>query len=329
MSTRRLIAAPLLALLLLPLAPPRARAQDGIGEYRGAAALGIALRRLGTTKRVLMIGAHPDDEDTQLLAALALEQGADVAYLSLTRGEGGQNGIGPELHEALGLLRSEELLAARRVDGATQFFGREYDFGFSKTAEETFRHWPHEQVIRDVVSVIRLWRPDIVVSVWSGTPRDGHGQHQASGIVAREAYEAAGDSAQFRDLAAAGLLPYHPAKLYLSRRGTQDGATLRIAMGDMDPLIGRSPFQLAMASRSRHRSQDMGAPQPAGPRWGYLQRLSPAPSGEETSIWAGVDTTLGQREPSLAEYDRIAADVRSSAAVLDPGALIDRLARAV
>ena len=128
---------------------------DRAGEYRGAAALGLQLRRLGTTKRVLMVGAHPDDEDTQLLARFALEEGAEVAYLTLTRGEGGQNGIGPELGEGLGLLRTEELLAARRVDGARQYFTRAYDFGFSKSAEETFRHWPREEVLRDVVTVIR------------------------------------------------------------------------------------------------------------------------------------------------------------------------------
>ncbi|HET7232310.1 MAG TPA: PIG-L family deacetylase, partial [Longimicrobium sp.] len=145
MRTRTIAAAALLALALTPAVPLAAPAQEGVGEYRGAAALGLSLRRLGTTKRVLMIGAHPDDEDTQLLAALALEQGADVAYLSLTRGEGGQNGIGPELGEGLGLLRTEELLAARRVDGATQFFTRAYDFGFSKRAEETFRHWPRRE----------------------------------------------------------------------------------------------------------------------------------------------------------------------------------------
>src|SRR5687767_7188551 len=235
----------LAAALLLPCAPVPARAQDGGSEYRGAAALGLQLRTLGTTKRVLMVGAHPDDEDTQLLAALALKEGADVAYLSLTRGDGGQNGIGPELGEALGVLRTEELLAARRVDGATQFFTRAYDFGFSKNAEETFRHWPRREVLGDAVGVIRLWRPDIVVAVFSGTPRDGHGHHQVSAIIAREAFEAAGDSTAFPEQLRAGLAPFRPAKLYRSLRGRSDSATVRIAVGGLDPLVGRSPFQLA------------------------------------------------------------------------------------
>jgi LmbE family N-acetylglucosaminyl deacetylase len=328
MVTRRIAGAALLGLALLPCAPPSARAQEGIGEYRGAAALGLALRRLGTTKRVLMVGAHPDDEDTQLLAALALEQGADVAYLSLTRGEGGQNGIGPELHEALGLLRTEELLAARRVDGATQFFSRAYDFGFSKNADEAFRHWPREEVLRDVVGVIRLWRPDVVVAVFTGTPRDGHGQHQVSAIVAREAFDAAGDPSRFPEQIAAGLAPYRPAKYYQSQRGDSASASDAIAVGGMDPLIGRSPFQLAMASRSRHRSQDMGRPELAGPRTGYLRLVVPAGSAER-SIWQGIDTTLSQRAPSLAAYDRAVAQARAAANVLRPDALVDPLAAAV
>jgi LmbE family N-acetylglucosaminyl deacetylase len=329
MRIEKITAAAALALALLPAAPPTARAQQGIGEYRGAAAMGLALRRLGTTKRVLMIGAHPDDEDTQLLAALALEQGADVAYLSLTRGDGGQNGIGPELHEALGVLRTEELLAARRVDGATQFFTRAYDFGFSKSAEETFRHWPRQEILRDAVGIIRLWRPDVVVAVFSGTPRDGHGQHQVSAIIAREAFDAAGDSTAFPEQLRAGLAPFQPKKFYRSLRGRPDSATVRIAMGGMDPLVGRSPFQLAMASRSRHRSQDMGAPEPAGPRWGYLMRLVPAATGPEASIWSGIDSTLTARDAHFADYDRTVDEVRRSAEILDPGALVDRLAAAV
>jgi LmbE family N-acetylglucosaminyl deacetylase len=285
-------------------------------EYGGAAGLGLSLRRLGVAKRVLMVGAHPDDEDTQLLATLALEQGADVAYLSLTRGEGGQNGIGPELHEALGLLRTEELLAARRVDGARQFFTRAYDFGFSKNAEETFRHWPREEVLRDVVHVVRRFRPDIIVPVFSGTPRDGHGHHQVSAMLAREAFEAAADPARFPEQISGGLRPHRTAKLYQSLRGDSTHATVRLAIGNLDPLIGRSPFQLAMASRSRHRSQDMGRPETAGPRWGYLRRIAPVATGREASIWEGIDTTVAgierPRDASVTALARTLNALRSS-----------------
>ena len=341
MNYRRLIPV-LLALGLLPAAPPApARAQDGgaaVGEYRGAAALGLALRRLGTTKRVLMVGAHPDDEFTPLLARLALEEGADVAYLSLTRGEGGQNGIGPELGEGLGLLRTEELLAARRVDGARQFFTRAYDFGFSKSAEEALQHWPREELLRDVVGVMRLFRPDVVVTVFSGTPRDGHGQHQVSAMVAREAYLAAADSTRFPEQLAQGLRPHRARKLYQSLWGGADGSSLRLEVGGLDPLTGRSPYQLAMASRSRHRSQDMGRPESAGPRWAYLRRVdSDVASAGETSIWQNVDTLLGGRtlartrsahplERALATYDLEAAALRREANALRPGEMVPALA---
>ncbi|HEX5870783.1 MAG TPA: PIG-L family deacetylase [Longimicrobium sp.] len=323
MNFRRVAIATLAAALLLPMSPEAAPAQSPAGEYRGAAALGLQLRRLGTTKRVLMIGAHPDDEDTQLLARFALEEGASVAYLSLTRGEGGQNGIGPELGEGLGLLRTEELLAARRVDGARQFFTRAYDFGFSKSAEETFRHWPREELLRDVVRVIRQFRPDVIVTVFSGTPRDGHGHHQVSAILAHEAFAAAADGSRFQD---AGN-PWQTSKLYQSMRGNAEGATVRVPIGNLDPLIGRSPFQLAMASRSLHRSQDMGRPELPGPRWGTLRRVLPEGAGEEPSIWAGLDTTLALDGPAesttaraLARYQQQVEAVRAGFNPLEPRA---------
>lgn len=322
--------------MLLPAAPGTARAQDGASEYRGAAALGLSLRKLGTTKRVLMVGAHPDDEDTQLLARFALEEGADVAYLSLTRGEGGQNGIGPELGEGLGLLRTEELLAARRVDGAEQFFTRAYDFGFSKSADEAYAHWPREALLADVVRVVRLYRPDIIVTVFSGTPRDGHGQHQVSALLAHEAFAAAADPARFPEQIREGLRPWQVSKMYQSMRGRTDNATVRLPIGELDPLIGRSPFQLAMASRSRHRSQDMGQAELAGPRWGTLRRVMPEAAGTEPSAWAGIDTTLAPRGPSesaaaraLATYQQEVEALRARYNPLAPGALVTGLAGAL
>src|SRR5258705_4892087 len=155
----------------------------------GVAALASTLRQLGSNKRVLMIGAHPDDEDTQLLVLLSRGMGAQAAYLSLTRGEGGQNLIGPELGPELGVIRTEELLAARELDGARQYFTRAYDFGFSKSAEETFRFWPRDSILKDVVAIIKRFRPQIVIAVFSGTPADGHGQHQVSAIIARQAFD--------------------------------------------------------------------------------------------------------------------------------------------
>ncbi|HEU0013330.1 MAG TPA: PIG-L family deacetylase [Longimicrobium sp.] len=336
MTSKRILAALLAAAMAGAWSPAPARAQDGGGAYRGAAALGLAMRRLGTPKRVLMVGAHPDDEDAQLLARLALVEGADVAYLSLTRGEGGQNGIGAELHEALGLLRTEELLAARRVDGAAQLFTRAFDYGFSKSADEAFRQWPREELLRDVVLAIRRFRPDVVVTVFSGTPRDGHGQHQVSALIAREAFEAAGDPQRFRDQLEAGLLPHRPARLYQSLRGSAESSTVRVALGDLDPLLGRSPFQLAMASRSLHRSQDMGRAELSGPRWGYLRRLLPA-EGDGGSLWSGVDTTLSARAQAadapqaaalLRRYEEGVAAVRAGLNPLRPDEVVPELAAA-
>jgi LmbE family N-acetylglucosaminyl deacetylase len=344
MRMGRTFSALALAAALLPAAGATdAAAQDGasVGAYRGAAALGLALRRVGTTKRVLMVGAHPDDEYTPLLARLALEEGADVAYLSLTRGEGGQNGIGPELGEGLGLLRTEELLAARRVDGARQFFSRAYDFGFSKSADEAFRHWPREELLRDAVWVIRRFRPDVVVTVFSGTPRDGHGQHQASAIIGREAFFAAGDPARFPEQLGGGVTAWRPAKLYMTPWGGPEGATVRVEVGAYDPLVGRSPYQLAMASRSLHRSQDMGRPEAAGPRWAHLTRVFPEGGGTEASIWEGVDTTLLFPPPRVlprrlhplerarSAYGAAVAEVRAKGNPLAPAAVVAPLARLV
>src|SRR5919205_3211503 len=179
--------------IALLLAAPR----SSIAQERGAAALGELVSGLGVSARVLVVAAHPDDEDTRLITWLAKGRHAETAYLSLTRGDGGQNLIGNELGEALGAIRTEELLAARRLDGGRQFFGRAFDFGFSKSAEETFQHWPHDSVLGDVVKIVRAYRPDVIIAIWSGTPADGHGHHQASGILAREAYDASADTVRF------------------------------------------------------------------------------------------------------------------------------------
>ena len=262
-------------------------AQLGPAGTGGVAALANTLRQLGSNKRVLMIGAHPDDEDTQLLVLLSRGMGAQAAYLSLTRGEGGQNLIGPELGPELGIIRTEELLAARELDGARQFFTRAYDFGYSKTADETFRFWPRDSILKDVVDVMRRFRPQVVIAVFSGTPADGHGHHQVSAILARQAFDLLKDSAG------------GPQKFYRSTRGDPTATTLSLAVGTLDPVLGQSFFQVAAASRSRHRSQDMGQLQRAGPATSGVALLAAKPtpgggasSGAETSLFAGVDTAI-------------------------------------
>ncbi len=247
---------------------------------------------LGHFKRVLMIGAHPDDEDTELLTVLVRGMGAEAAYLSLNRGEGGQNLIGPELGEALGLIRTEELLAARRLDGARQYFTRAYDFGYSKTIDETWKHWPRDTVLKDVVRIVRRFRPQIIVTVFTGTPRDGHGQHQAAGWAAMEAFRIAGDSSRFQELfREEGLVPWAPMKLYRSARFDTAATTLTLNGGIVDPAVGKSFHQIAMAGRSLHRSQDMGQLQGIGPSQVRLALVEDR-TGGGPGLFGGIDTAL-------------------------------------
>jgi LmbE family N-acetylglucosaminyl deacetylase len=243
----------------------------------GVAALANSLEQLGANKRVLVIGAHPDDEDTQLLTWLSRGLGAQAAYLALNRGEGGQNLIGPELGPELGLIRTEELLGARSVDGARQYFTRAYDFGFTKSAEESFRFWSRDSLLQDVLAVIRRFRPQVIVSIFTGTPRDGHGQHQVAGILAREAFHLLRD------------FTWGPAKLYTSAFFNPSAATLTIPTGTLDPVLGQSYFQIAMAGRSRHRSQDMGQLQRPGPAQTRLAFVE-SRNGTGGDLFDGVDT---------------------------------------
>ena len=240
----------------------------------GVVALDHLLQRLSENRRVLIIGAHPDDEDTGLLALMARGYGAEAAYLSLSRGEGGQNLIGNELGVALGLLRSRELVAAREVDGARQFFTRAYDFGYSRSLKETSRFWDPDSLLKDVVRIVRRFKPHVLVSVFSGTSRDGHGQHHAAGVAAKAAFVAAGDPSRFPALASEeGLQPWTPLRLYRSTRFDRASTTVELATGALDPRLGRTYHQIAMASRSRHRSQDMGRLQTIGPAFTRSQLL--------------------------------------------------------
>lgn len=318
----------LLAFFFLALCPSAAVAQLEPPTTGGYAALDLALRMLGHHKRVLMIAAHPDDEDTELLTVLVRGDGAETAYLSLTRGEGGQNLIGSELGEALGLLRTEELLAARRLDGAKQFFTRAYDFGFSKSLDDTWAHWPRDSILKDVVRVVRRFRPQVVVSVFSGTARDGHGQHQAAGWTAQEAFRIAADSAVFPELQSEeGLPPFGPLKLYRSTRFDSAATTLVLEGGTLDPAVGQSFHQIAMRGRSLHRSQDMGQLQRIGPSQARLQLVTDRTGAGVAGLWAGLETDVAAasgvatlagepRRQVGAAFDRYAARVDSARALV-------------
>ncbi len=283
----------------------------------GVAALAGALKQLGAAKRVLMIGAHPDDEYSDLVALFARAMGAQVAYLSLSRGEGGQNLIGPELGPELGIIRSEELLAARRIDGARQFFARAYDFGYSKTIAEALRFWPRDSLLHDVLDVVRRFRPQIIVSVFSGTPEDGHGQHQVAGVLARQAFEILRDSS------------WGPVKLYRSLYFDTAAATLRLDAGVLDAVDGRSYHQIAMAGRSQHRSQDQGQLERPGSniaRLAFIEwRDRSAQTRDGDGLFSGIDTLL----PGKARYAAIIDSARARLNPLHPSAIVPHLARAL
>ena len=334
------VAIPALALLLAAPRLVTAQADRDVG----AAALAELIRGLGVTARVLMIGAHPDDEDTNLITWLARGRGVETAYLSLTRGDGGQNLIGNELGEALGVIRTEELLAARRIDGGRQYFTRAYDFGFSKSAEETYRHWPKDSILRDVVTVVRAFRPHVIVAVFTGTPRDGHGHHQVAGQLAREAYELAGDTVRMPTGINPRRLPaWTPLKFYRSARFNPDSATLRFNVGEYDPLLGRSYAEIAAESRSQHKSQGFGSLQRRGVVWDYLRREATRVNAgqdarSERSLFDGIDTTIAglkrdTRDPryhaAIDALDSAVAALRRAPYWRDPSMAIPLLERVI
>ncbi len=257
----------------------------------GASGLAQTLKKINTTKSVMMIGAHPDDEDSGLLAYLARGENARTAYLSLTRGDGGQNIIGSELFESLGIIRTEELLQARRLDGAEQYFTRAFDYGFSKTLAEAKEKWDEKIVLCDAVRAIRTFRPLVVVSRFSGTTADGHGQHQFSGYIAPLAVRAAADSSQCQDAGQA----WQVQKFYVSQgfRSTAE-PSLKINTGQYDFLLGRSYFEIAMEGRSQHKTQEQGVLELKGEKISgvnlidnYVQKVE-----KETSIFDGVDASI-------------------------------------
>lgn len=260
--------------MALSLAPVGLEAQ-AVRRAPGSAELKHRIEKLRTVGRVLMIAAHPDDENTAFLGYCAQGRKLRTAYLSLTRGEGGQNLIGSEQGALLGVIRTQELLAARRIDGAEQYFTRAIDFGFSKSAPESLEKWGKEAVLGDVVQVIREFRPDVIVNRFSGTPRDGHGHHQASALLGKEAFRAAADPARFPERGRAWQ-----AKRLLwngfsfSRAQEQEleqmAKGLRVDLGEFDPLLGYSYGELAGISRSQHRSQGMGSAERRGSVANYV-----------------------------------------------------------
>jgi len=292
-----------------------------------------ALDRLTVTGSVLMIAAHPDDENTGLISYLARGRKVRTAYLSLTRGEGGQNVIGPEQGADLGILRTEELLQSRRVDGGQQFFSRAIDFGYSKSAKEALDKWGHDAVLGDIVWVIRSFRPDVVILQFTGTSRDGHGQHQASAILGREAYEAAGDPKKFPEQLKY-VRPWRPTRLMVNRRGfTQEmqkeiealPERVDLEIGGYDPLLGYSYGELAGISRSLNSSQSDGTPRMRGDLKTTLVTLSGPPA--KNDLFDGVDLTWS-RYPGGEPVGKMLAEAARAWKAEDPTQCIEWLVKA-
>jgi LmbE family N-acetylglucosaminyl deacetylase len=261
---------------------------------RGALGLTQILERLGTTASALHTGAHPDDEDSAFIARMARGDHARVAYLSLNRGEGGQNIIGTELFDALGVIRTEELLQARRLDGGEQFFTRTFDYGFSKTRAEAAAKWNERVVLGDMVRVIRTFRPLVIYARFSGTPADGHGQHQLAGYLTPIAFKAAADPKEFPEQIGEGLRPWQAKKLYRGvgfRPDPSSPPTVQVMTGVFNPMLGRYYTEIANEGRSQHKSQEMGVIETKGPQQSGLVRLDKPGVNEET-VFDGIDVTI-------------------------------------
>lgn len=297
---------------------------------RGSAALWQSLQKLHTRASMLMITAHPDDEDGGALAYVSRGLGGRVALLTLNRGEGGANVMSSDYWDALGLVRTEELLQADRYYGVQQYFSSVVDYGFSKTKKEALEKWGHDRVLYDAVRVVRLTRPLVVTSVFVGGPSDGHGNHATAGQMAQEVFKAAGDPNIFPDQIKAGLLPWSPVKEYarvpfslekdtLSPKGLYDYAThhwepagvenyisgkfepgavsanVEIPEGEYNPLIGLAYQQLSREGLGFQKSQNGGPHIPfAGPQAGAYHRFGSRiqASNQENSFFAGIDTSL-------------------------------------
>jgi LmbE family N-acetylglucosaminyl deacetylase len=242
----------------------------------------LKMKKLGVLGSVLYIAAHPDDENNALLPYLANEKLYRTAYLSLTRGDGGQNLIGDEQGIELGIIRTQELIAARKVDGAEQYFTRAYEFGFSKSAEEALRIWDREKVLADMVWVIRKFQPDIIIKRFPPDSRAGHGHHAASALLADEAFVAAADPSKFKEQFAYGVKPWQAKRLLwnvfnFGGQNTTLADQLKIDIGVYNPLLGKSYGEIGGEARTMHKSQGEGRPRRRGPIFEYFSSSAGAP----------------------------------------------------
>ncbi|HEY7284065.1 MAG TPA: PIG-L family deacetylase [Vicinamibacterales bacterium] len=318
-------------------------ATEPLPQDRGAPGVWQKLLRLQTTASVMHTTAHPDDEHGGVLAWLSRGLGARVSLATLTRGESGDNAIGPELFDAVGLIRTEELRRADQYYGVDrQYFATVVDYGFSKRLDEALEKWGKEAVLRDLVTIIRIDRPLVVISRFQGNARDGHGNHQAAGLLTRDAFRAAGDPNVFPEQIARGLSPWRPLKLYMGGVRADEDWTLRVDSGQYSPWLGDSYSNVARLGLAFQRSQNGGrVPRAPGPAYNYYKRLvsNVAAPDREASFFDGIDTSvtailrmLGRPEsapvaPLLASISEHVANAVRAFTASDPGACVPALAR--
>ncbi|NRF40256.1 PIG-L family deacetylase [Pedobacter foliorum] len=311
-------------LLLTVLVPSLIKAQNM--QQLNAAEIKQGLEGLNVVGSVLYVAAHPDDENTRLLGYLAKEKKVRAGYLSLTRGDGGQNLIGNEQAELLGLIRTQELLAARRTDGAEQFFTRANDFGFSKNSDESFKIWDKQKILADVVWVIRKFQPDVIITRFPEDARAGHGHHSGSAILAHEAFSAAADPKRFPEQLAF-VKPWQAKRILWNTfnfggNNTTSEDQLKIDVGGYNALLGKSYGEIAAESRSNHRSQGFGSSRQRGSAIEYFSYVA----GEKATkdIFDGVDFTLN-RTPGSGEIQKLVSEINAEYDVADPSKSVIKL----
>jgi LmbE family N-acetylglucosaminyl deacetylase len=309
----------------------------------GAAGTWHWLQKLATTASLMHTTAHPDDEHGGMLAWASRGIGARVSLTTLNRGESGDNAIGPQLFDGLGLIRTEELAVSNRYYGVDrQYFTSVVDYGFSKRLEEAFDKWDREHVLRDLVRIIRTERPLVIVSRFQGNQRDGHGNHQAAGLLTQQAFAAAADPSIFPDHVAAGLRPWQAKRLYIGGMREDEAWTVRVDTGQYSPWLGDSFDNVARTGLSFQRSQNSGRlTRSSGASYGYYKRVGPgADAGaREPDFFTGIDTSiaglfkgLGRPEPATAPavLQPVHAAVQEAMRAFDgrdPSAIVPALAR--
>lgn len=251
----------------------------------------LRLKKLNVLGVILYVAAHPDDENSRLIAYMAKDRLYRTAYLAMTRGDGGQNLIGNEQGVELGLIRTQEMMAARRVDGAEQFFARAFDFGFTKSTDEALATWDRNKILSDVVWVIRKFQPDVILTRFPETAQAGHGHHSASAVLAHEAFAAAADPSRFPEQFKYGVKPWQAKRLMWNHFNFGGAASgdLRVDMGGYNPILGKSYGEVAAESRTNHKSQGAALTPARGEAMEYFDLVAGEPAHND--LMDGVVTT--------------------------------------